>query len=351
MSRWVPNRRIPRRAAPQKPRVAFDRRARRCLEAVFWILLVLAAGIGGPGAVEGLPKLADLVTPSAVLEAQASTAAKALPEVVSLPLLHATLPVPKTASMAALSAAPIHQSAPFAAAAKARLPAIALVIDDMGGDVVQNRRAIALPQEVSLSFLPYPVDTPRLVRDARAAGHQILVHVPMEAAHDRDGSLATGLRRDLPVEENLRRLDWALSRVEGYAGINNHEGSVFTADRQALVPVAEALYGRGVFFLDSRTTPLSQIVPVARAFGVPSADRDIFLDDDQAAPAVLRQLRELERVAREQGVAIAIGHPHAATLDLVTRWCAELKGYRLIKTSDAIRLKTELDMGVELASK
>ncbi|MDR3528607.1 MAG: divergent polysaccharide deacetylase family protein [Rhizomicrobium sp.] len=347
MSRWSPNRQT-RRATP--PRIAFNRLARRALEAVFWMLLLLAAGIGGPGALEGLPKLADLVTPSGVLEAQASTKWEAPAQVVFQPLTHvAPTPVVKLAAAAPLPAPqPVK---PVVSTPKAKLPLIALVIDDMGGDIVQNRRAIALPKEVSLSFLPYPEDTPRLARSAREAGHQILVHVPMEAPRDRDGSLKNALRRDLPVEENLRRLDEALSRVEGYAGINNHEGSVFTADRHALVPVAEALYGRGMFFLDSRTTPLSQVVAVSRAFGVPSADRDIFLDDDQASPAVAHQLKELERVAREQGVAIAIGHPHAATLDLVTRWCAELKGYRLIKASDAIRLKTELDVGVEMASK
>lgn len=320
---------------------------------------MLAVGIGAQGAWTGLPKLADLVTPTGVLEAQASAEWK---DYVSLPLVHApvaeaaVLPASAATTLGAKLAAvkavePPPPPAATPAVTKAKMPVIALVIDDMGGDPVQNRRAIALPKEVSLSFLPYPVDTPRLAREARDAGHQILVHVPMEAARDRDGSLKSGLWRNLPTEENLRRLDWALSRVEGYAGINNHEGSVFTADRAALVPVAEALYGRGVFFLDSRTTPLSQVVPVARAFGVPSADRDVFLDDDQASPAVARQLRELERVAREQGVAIAIGHPHPATLDLVTRWCAGLKGYRLVPVSEAIRMKTELDVGVEIASR
>jgi len=362
MSRRPPNRTSfrpkARRTRSGLRRHVFDSRARRGLEAVFWILLLLAVGIGAQGALAGLPKLADLVTPTGVLEAQASAEWK---DYVSLPLVHApaaeaaVLPVPAAtvdAKPAAVKTAELPAPAMQPpAAAKTKTPVIALVIDDMGGDAVQNRRAIALPREVSLSFLPYPADTPRLAREARDAGHQILVHVPMEAARDRDGSLKTGLWRNLPVEENLRRLDWALSRVEGYAGINNHEGSVFTADRSALVPVAEALYGRGVFFLDSRTTPLSQVVPVARAFGVPSADRDVFLDDDQASPAVAKQLRELERVAREQGVAIAIGHPHAATLDLVTRWCAGLKGYRLVPVSDAIRMKTELDVGVEIAQR
>jgi polysaccharide deacetylase 2 family uncharacterized protein YibQ len=315
--------------------------ARRSLEAMFWIVFVLALGIGGPGALAGLPGLADLMTPPAgVFEAEASAQSN---EVVSLQLR----PIPATS--AAAPATPVRPV--IRSVARPGLPAIALVIDDMGSDVVQNRRAIALPKQVSLSFLPYPFATPMLSDEARQAGHEVLVHVPMEAPRDRDGSLANALRRDLPPDENIRRLDAALLRVHGYAGINNHEGSLFTADRRALVPIAEALYGRGVFFLDSRTTPLSQVVPVARAFGVPSSDRDVFLDDVESPAGIALQLKELEKVARTNGIAIAIGHPHAVTLDVVARWCAEQRGFRLVPVSTAIRMKTEWEMGVELANK
>lgn len=342
MSRRQTNRR-------RRVRSRLNKGSRRGLEVVFWIMFALAIGVGGPGAMAGLPSLADVITPTGVLEAQASAGWRGI---VLQPLTRVVTGRDETKAAAPSVDADI--AAPVAPAAKphpATVPVIAIVIDDMGGDVMQNRRAIALPKEVSLSFLPYPDDTPRLAAEAGRAGHEVLVHVPMEAPRDRDGSLKQALRRDLPAEENVRRLELALSRVPGHRGINNHEGSVFTADRMALIPVAEALYGRGLFFLDSRTTPLTQIVPVARAFGVPSSDRDVFLDDDQSSPAVEGQLRELEKTARSQGVAIAIGHPHAATLDVVTRWCASLRGYRLVPVSTAIRLKTEWEMGVELASR
>lgn len=343
-----------RRVSNRKSRLS-ARSARRGLEVVFAILLLLAGTIGGPGAAASLPALFDLVTPTAVLQAQASanapwqpTRRESVPLVLPPPRLRPSLDeAPVTPALEAVRfedyAAPLPPSVPV------RVPAIALVIDDLGNDAAATRQAIALPPQVSLAFLPYPAAVPVLAGEARAAGHQILVHVPMEAERDRDGSLKTGLWRKFTPSENRRRLEWALSRFGGYDGINNHEGSVFTADRRALVPVAQALYGRGLFFLDSRTSPLSQVVPVARAFGVPSAERDVFLDDDQAAPAVARQLQELERVARIEGVAIAIGHPHAGTLALVARWSANLKDFRLIPVSEAIRMKTELEMGVRTA--
>jgi polysaccharide deacetylase 2 family uncharacterized protein YibQ len=223
-------------------------------------------------------------------------------------------------------------------------PEIAIVIDDLGADAAETRRAIALPAAVNLSFLPYPDTTPEFAREAVHAGHQILVHVPMEpdgADNPGPNALTTGL----DATEIVRRLDWALSRVPGYAGINNHMGSRFTADRAALVPVVEALADRHVFFLDSRTTTGTIVVPVARAFGVPSAGRDVFLDDEQVVGAVDQQIAALEARAKEQGVAIGIGHPHAVTMSALEVWTkqAATRGFVLIPVSTAIRLKTERD--------
>jgi hypothetical protein len=306
---------------------------------VFWIVFALALGVGGPGVLTGLPRLAGLALPAEVMAAQASEPGS----FVTMPLF---VPRPATPEVAA-SVVPVKRRQ----ADPADAPEIAIVIDDMGGELIQNRRAIALPRAVSLSFLPDPEYTPMLVREAQRAGHEILAHVPMEAGPERahDPSLRMALHTDYAADENIRRLDWALTRVRGYSGINNHEGSVFTQNRQALAAVAEALYGRGVFFLDSRTTANSQVVPVARAFGVPSAARDVFLDDAQTEAAVQLQLRELEQKARHYGVAIAIGHPHDVTLDALTRWCAALHGFRLIPVGLAIKLKTEREMGLQLA--
>jgi polysaccharide deacetylase 2 family uncharacterized protein YibQ len=218
-------------------------------------------------------------------------------------------------------------------------PAIAVVIDDLGADVAHTRKAIALPAAVALAFLPDPDSTPVLAREAGRAGHEILVHVPMQAIGVRNpGPMVLGTA--LAAAENIRRLAWALDRVPGFSGINNHEGSLFTSDRGALTPVVEYLAGRHIFFFDSRTVADSQVVTTARALGVASAGRDVFLDDVETLDGIDAQLRALENRARANGIAIAIGHPHAITLDAVGYWASHQNGFRLVRLSEAIRLKT-----------
>lgn len=219
-------------------------------------------------------------------------------------------------------------------------PAIAIVIDDLGADVAATRRAVRLPSAVTLSFLPYPDATAMLAREGESRGHQILVHVPMEP-EGRDDPGPNALYPELSRAEIVHRLAWDLDRVPGFSGINNHMGSRFTVDRTALLPVVEMLADRHVFFLDSRTTPQSVVVTLARQFGVASASRDVFLDDDDSAGAVAAQLALTERIAQHSGTAIAIGHPHAATLAALEAWTAQLKGFALVPVSAAIRRKTE----------
>jgi hypothetical protein len=315
--------------------------------AAFWLLLLLAVGVGGMQALSGLPLLLNMLVPPGLMAAQAESAApgatmslhERFPDSVYAPQW--LTPVGGQAMPNWLAARLRTGQGGAAAVEMPRAPVIAIVIDDLGDDVTATRRAMALPKSVSLSFLPYPAATPELARAAGQQGHQILVHVPMEP----DGTTDPGpnaLLTALTKGELLRRLDWGLARVPGYAGINNHEGSRFTADRAALLPVIEALADRHVFFLDSRTTPASAVVPMARALGVASAGRDVFLDDIQTPQAIAAALTQTEALARREGVAIAIGHPHAATLDALAAWCARRGD--LVPASVAIRLKTDREI-------
>jgi polysaccharide deacetylase 2 family uncharacterized protein YibQ len=217
-------------------------------------------------------------------------------------------------------------------------PSIAICIDDLGEDIAGTDKAMALPKAVALSFLPYAETTPFLATEAARKGHEILAHVPMEAV----GAIDPGpMALKVGAPDAASRLAWNLARVPGLVGINNHEGSKFTADAAALTPVAETLAARHLFFFDSRTGPDSKVVAVSHMFGVESAGRDIFLDDVASEAAIDQQLEDLVAHARQTGVAIAIGHPHDLTLKLLAAWLARDHGVTLVPLSEAIRLKTE----------
>jgi uncharacterized protein len=205
-------------------------------------------------------------------------------------------------------------------------PLVAIVLDDLGLDRARTAAAIRLPGPVTLSFMTYAGDLAEQTEAARRAGHELLLHVPMEAVdrHENPGphALYTALSRD----EILDRLRWGLNRFDGYVGINNHMGSKFTADRSAMAPVIEELHARGLVFLDSRTTASSVGFGLAAADGVPHAARDVFLDDDLAPAAIAHQLGAVEAVARRRGSAIAIGHAHDTTLAALRAWLPLLDG-------------------------
>jgi hypothetical protein len=229
----------------------------------------------------------------------------------------------------------------FAAAAPraAGRPMIAIIIDDMGPDQKNARRAMTMAAPMTLSFLPYADNLTPMVARARANGHEVLLHLPMEPDNGyihRPGpnSLRTGLDR----AELDRRLAWNLDRFKGYVGVNNHMGSRFTADAQALRPVIAELRRRGLLFLDSRTTTNSAGRRLALQAGVPYGARDIFLDNERSAERVAAQLRRVEEMARRNGAAIAIGHPHDETLSVLEHWIDDLKqrGFVLAPVSAVI---------------
>lgn len=233
----------------------------------------------------------------------------------------------------------------FAALAEAPegRPMIAVIIDDMGVDRGRSARAIRLPAAVTLSFLPYASGLTRQVEAARRLGHELMVHLPMEPEGTGVDPGPNVLRVGDRPEKLRRHLDTALASFSGYVGLNNHMGSLFTADAPAMRRLLEAVNARGLLFVDSRTTAKTVGPEVARALGVPFAERDVFLDDDPSAPAVIAELRRVEEVARRNGSAIAIGHPRDATLDALEGWLWGLnrRGFALVPVSAIVKYRRD----------
>jgi polysaccharide deacetylase 2 family uncharacterized protein YibQ len=222
-----------------------------------------------------------------------------------------------------------------------RLP-VAIVIDDMGVDRARSERIAALSAPLTLAFLPYARGFEDQIAAARGRGHEILVHMPMEPVGREDpgpGALTVALE----AAEIRRRLGAALDRAGPVVGINNHMGSRFTVESDAMRPVLEELQARGLLFLDSRTAGSSVGVRLAQSMSLPHAARDVFLDNDPALAAVEARLAELEAIARRQGHAVAIGHPHDGTIAALGAWLptASARGLAVVPVSAIVRLSLE----------
>jgi len=221
-------------------------------------------------------------------------------------------------------------------------PMIAVVIDDMGLDRKRSQRTVDLPGPLTLAYLAYAGDLATQTGAARAAGHELLVHVPMEPGSATTDPGQNALLTALSPEEVARRIAWNLSQFSGFVGINNHMGSKATADREMMGTVMAALKARGMLFLDSRTSGETVAQDVALKSGIPGLRRDVFLDHDPSPIAVRAALLDVEKVAERQGFAIAIGHPKDATINALSEWLPDVqsRGFVLVPVS-AIALQTQ----------
>ena len=215
-------------------------------------------------------------------------------------------------------------AAPLTSGAIAGHPSIALIIDDVGLDAAAAARVLALDAPLTIAILPYAEAAAATALAARAGGRDVLVHVPMEPLGlDDPGPHA--LRVDLSDRDLRARIRWAMARVPGAIGLNNHMGSRFTGDPRALRVALGAIADQGPLFIDSMTIADSRGYAVAEGLGLPVLRRDIFLDHVIEAGAIRARLAEAETLARAQGHAVLIGHPHDATLEALESWIGEAR--------------------------
>ena len=218
-----------------------------------------------------------------------------------------------------------------------RRPRIAVVISGLGLSGAATEAAIRrLPGPVTLAFAPYAKGLDRWVPLARAAGHEVLLTLPMEPVNypANDPGPYT-LLTSLSPAQNLDRLRWVLSRSTGYVGLIDFMGSRFATSRRDLRPVLEELRKRGLMFVDSRASLLSVGASTASQIGLPRAINDLFIDFHASRAAIDQNLSELENIARENGHALGVGAPYPVTLERLSAWLAglEVKGFALAPVS------------------
>lgn len=217
-------------------------------------------------------------------------------------------------------------------------PRVALIVDDCGQWIDTERGFVALGIPLTMSVLPDVPYTGTIAKEASQAGKGVMLHLPMETISGLNpgpGKVTT----EMTDAEIVAQVEQDLAQVPLATGVNNHEGSKGSADRRVMQDVIGVLAKHGdLFFIDSMTSPDSVGARVAQANGVPTAARDVFLDNKADESYTEGQLREAVAIAKRTGSAIAIGHPRPTTLAAVKAMIPEFQtdGIQLVLASDLV---------------
>ncbi len=221
---------------------------------------------------------------------------------------------------------------------------IAIIIDDLGYKQLEDQRALALPAAVTLSFLPQSPLAGELAEQGFLQGNEIMLHLPMQSVEA--ACLGPGaLTMDMNETDFKASVTKSLQSIPHVKGINNHMGSLLTREPGHMTWLMELIQPKALFFVDSRTTTETIAEVIADDFQIPNARRNVFLDHDLHPLAIEEQFNRLLNLARREGFAIAIAHPHKETLDLLEQRLAQLNtaGIELLPVSELIQAQQARD--------
>ncbi len=198
------------------------------------------------------------------------------------------------------------------------LPLVAIIIDDMGYHKKIGSDLIGLPLNLTFSFLAAAPFSKELEEEAFQHGRIILLHLPMQPKGKNWDPGPGALLLNQDPEEQKKIFYQNLVAVPHAVGLNNHMGSLYTENREAMDSLMVLVRKEGLFFIDSFTTAESKGLIAARVAGVATDRRHVFLDNVHSADKVCNQLESLVQRAEKDGRAIGIGHPNKATLTALT---------------------------------
>lgn len=217
---------------------------------------------------------------------------------------------------------------------------LAIIVDDMGSSMQEARSLAGIGVPLTFSVIPGLRHDREVASFSAAEGVEVMLHMPMQSReYPRRRMEANGLLLAYDAEELKQRVEGYLELLPQAVGANNHMGSAFTEDAVQMRVVLGILKQRGLFFIDSVTTPATTGFSVSRELGVRSARRDVFLDNEQNEAYIRGQLAKAVARARKGGQAIAICHPHPATIATLSKTLPQLKqqGITLVSASRLVR--------------
>ncbi len=221
---------------------------------------------------------------------------------------------------------------------------IALIIDDLGYRAKNDKRAILLEGKIAYAFLP---DTPyvkSMAELARQNNKEVILHLPMQSEQEVTQE-PNVLKMDMDKKEFIQLVEKNLSLIPFAGGINNHMGSLLTQSKKHMHWLMAYLAARSpanqFFFIDSRTSKKTIAEKVAHAYQIPTSRRNVFLDNDRTPEAIEKQYKQLIKLAKKFGSALAIAHPFNSTLSFLEEKLPELKqkGIQLVSIKELINIQ------------
>ncbi len=211
-------------------------------------------------------------------------------------------------------------------------PRIGLVITDLGFSGNATEAAVQeLPGEVTLAFSSLAPDVDGWTIKARAAGHELLLTVPMEPEnYPQNDPGPNTLLTSLPDKDNVSRLRWALSRADGFVAVMPSMGEKFVQVEDKMVPVLDVLREDGLMIVDNTLNKDSLIAPLSRLGKVPFVRTDLWIDAAASRGAIQEQLTKLEEIAKERGQAIGVAMPYPVTFEQLKPWIESLEGKGIV---------------------
>ncbi|MBL51740.1 MAG: hypothetical protein CMG57_07275 [Candidatus Marinimicrobia bacterium] len=208
---------------------------------------------------------------------------------------------------------------------------IGIIIDDFGyrNDEVSDG-FLELDARLTYAVIPGHEYSTKFGEIAVRKGYEVIVHMPMENLSNKGGEEDFVLSTDMNNEKIQQRIRTALDEIPNAIGMNNHQGSKASADQRVMSNVARVIKERNLFFVDSRTTAETVAESTMEVFGVPTARRNVFLDNDDDEMKILDQLNELVKQAEKSGAAIGIGHVKPKTLKILKKHIPDIqkKGFK-----------------------
>jgi polysaccharide deacetylase 2 family uncharacterized protein YibQ len=214
---------------------------------------------------------------------------------------------------------------------------LAILLDDAGQQIGLVASAVELPDEIGVAVLPFLPASTETALAMHEAGHEVWLHLPMEAVGGSDPGPGA-LMVDMSIDELHDAVFMAIQNIPHLVGVNNHMGSRATADLKMMTWVMQDLASMGLAFLDSRTTVDTVAEQAARAQGVRTGRRHVFLDNERTEEAIRAQLDEAVYRARMEGEIIAIGHLSEVTIAVLADEIPRLsrRGVTLVQPTELL---------------